>query len=61
MRNPDDRIWSFWPADELSPLIWDNMQNSEKKHGLKLDIIYDDSRFDTREEYRGICFWNSTE
>lgn len=60
MRNPDDNIWGFWSADHLSPIIWNNMQKSMEKHGLKLDIIYDDSRFDFREEYPGICLWNST-
>lgn len=60
MRNPDDKIWGFWSADDLSPLIWDNMQKSMKKHGLKLDIIYNDSKFDFREKYHEICPWNST-
>jgi hypothetical protein len=60
MRNQDDKIWGFWPPDNLSPLIWDNMNKLIKKYGLKLDIIYDDPRFDFKEKYSQIYYWNST-
>lgn len=60
MRNPDDKIWGFWPADEQAPLIWENMNKLIAKHGLKLDIIYDDSRFSFEEKYSKIYLWNST-
>ena len=60
MRNPDDRIWAKWPPDELSPLIWNNMDKLIERYGLKLDIIYDDPRFNFEEKYSEIYFWNST-
>ena len=60
MRNLDDKTWGFWPPDDLSPLIWDNMNKLIKRYGLKLDIIYDDPRFNFEEKYSKIYFWNST-
>jgi hypothetical protein len=60
MRNPNDKIWGFWGPDDLSPLIWDNMNKLITKYGLKLDIIYDDPRFNFEEKYSKIYFWNST-
>ena len=60
MRNPNDKIWGFWPPDDLSPLIWDNMNKLITKYGLKLDVIYDDTQFNFEEKYSQIYFWNST-
>lgn len=60
MRNPDDKIWGFWFPDDLSPLIWENMNKLIEKYGLKLDIIYDDPQFNFVEKYSKIYFWNST-
>ena len=60
MRNLDDKIWGFWPPDDLSPLIWNNMNELIKRYDLKLDIIYSDARFKFKEEYSKIYFWNST-
>ena len=60
MRRPDDLIWGLWEADEVSPRIWDNMNRLIERYDLKLDIIYDDPRFNFEEEYSKIYFWNST-
>jgi hypothetical protein len=60
MRNQDDKIWGFWGPDDLSPLIWDNMNKLITRYGLKLDIIYDDPQFNFKEKYSRIYFWNST-
>ena len=60
MRNLNDRIWGFWSPDDLSPIIWDNMDKLIEKYGLKLDIIYDDPRINFEEKYSKIYFWNST-
>ncbi|MGB9914172.1 MAG: hypothetical protein ACPLIG_01385 [Candidatus Bathyarchaeales archaeon] len=56
----EDRIWGFWPEDEKTPIIGENMKKLLDKYGLKLDIIYDDSRFNYREKYSAIYFWNAT-
>jgi hypothetical protein len=31
-----------------------------EKYGLKLDIIYDDPKFNFEEKYAKVYFWNST-
>ena len=56
----EDRIWGFWPEDEKTPIIGENMKKLLGKYGLRLDIIYDDPRFNYREKYSAIYFWNST-
>lgn len=60
MRNPSDKIWGIWPPDNLSPLIWDKMSRLIERYGLKLDIIYDDHRFNFEEKYLKVHFWNNT-
>lgn len=56
----EDRIWGFWSEDEKTPIIGENMKKLLEKYGLRLDIIYDDPRFNYREKYSAIYFWNST-
>jgi hypothetical protein len=60
MRNPNDNIWGLWPPDELSPIIWEKLNQLIEKYGLKIDIVYDDHQFDLAEKYSKICFWNHT-
>ena len=60
MRNPDDRIWGIWPADEKAPLIGASIAKLIKEYDLRLDIIYDDPQFNFTEKYSKIYFWNST-
>ncbi|MEM2440673.1 MAG: hypothetical protein QW493_05625 [Candidatus Bathyarchaeia archaeon] len=60
MRSTDDKIWGIWPPDELSPIIWEKMNKLIEKYDLKLDIIYDDPRFDFKKKYATIYLWNST-
>jgi hypothetical protein len=60
MRHQHDEIWGFWQADEKAPLIWENINKLITKYDLKLDIIYDDARFNYKEKYSKIYFWNAT-
>jgi hypothetical protein len=61
MRRSDDSIWlPKWDSDDLSPLIWENMNKMIEKHDLRLDIIYNDTTFDFEEKYSEIYFWNDT-
>ena len=60
MRRPDDKIWGLWPSDALSPIIWDNLARLTEKHGLNLDIIYDDTHFGVENKYLEVVFWNAT-
>jgi hypothetical protein len=59
MRRVDDNIWfPEWGSDNRSPLIWENMNKLIERHGLKLDIIYDDPRFGFEEKYSNIYLWS---
>jgi hypothetical protein len=60
MRDLNDKIWGFWPADNISGQIWQNMNILIDHYGQKLDIIYDDPKFDPQNSYSQVCFWNST-
>jgi hypothetical protein len=51
MRHPQDNIWGIWPADNNSQTIWNQLQNKIDKHGLKLDIIYEDPNCPIVEKY----------
>jgi hypothetical protein len=58
MRNPNDRIWGIWPADEKSEIIWRNTEKLLEQYGLKLDIVYDDPTYPLQGNYSRIYFWN---
>ncbi len=59
MRRVNDNIWfPEWGSDNLSPLVWENMNKLLERHGLELDIIYDDPRFGFEEQYSSIYFWS---
>ena len=55
-----DRIWGVWLEDEKAPLILNNTAKLLSKYGLKLDIIYEDQRFDYKTKYSKVYYWNST-
>jgi hypothetical protein len=60
MRDLNDKIWGFWPADNITGQIWLNMNILIDHYGQKLDIIYDDPKFDSQNSYSQVYFWNST-
>jgi hypothetical protein len=60
MRSGDDKIWGFWPTDEKAPIIGASVSKLLQKYDLKLDIIYDDPRFNYTEKYTKVYYWNST-
>ncbi|TRZ50475.1 MAG: hypothetical protein D4S01_06610 [Dehalococcoidia bacterium] len=60
MRRLDDKIWGIWDADEKSQIIWENLNKLETKYGLKLDIIYDDARYNPQWKYYQVYLWNAT-
>jgi hypothetical protein len=59
MRHPDDKIWGIWDADEKSQIIWENLNKLETEYGLKLDIIYNDPRYNSKEYYK-VFLWDAT-
>ncbi len=58
LRSSNDSIWGLWPADSLSSVIWDKMNMLTDEYGLRLDIVYNDSRF-ALTRYSKIYYWNS--
>jgi len=60
MRLLDDKIWGIWEPDEKTPIIWENLNKLETKYGLKLDIIYDDPRYNPKGKYYQVYLWNAT-
>jgi hypothetical protein len=59
LRRPDDSIWGLWQVDDLSSMIWEKVNKLVERYGLRLDIIYDDSRY-SLDEYSKVYYWNST-
>lgn len=60
MGSASDSIWGLWPADNLSALIWQNLNVLTDKYGLKLDAVYDVNGANLAEEYANLYFWNET-
>jgi hypothetical protein len=61
MRNPNDTIWGFWPTDEKTDQIANNMYNLLVKYGTKLDIVYEDPAFPVAAaHYKNVYYWNQT-
>ena len=61
-RSSNDTIWGLWKADELSPTIWDDVNNLLDDYGSRLDIIYGDPEFNAviKRCYNKLIFWNET-
>jgi hypothetical protein len=73
-RSPSDHIWGIFPADALSPKIWDDTQfllygivpSNELtplyRYYNNLNIIYDNSTFigPTLRNYTKVLYWNQT-
>jgi hypothetical protein len=61
-RNPRDRIWGLWDADDLSQKVWDDVNKLLDQHGSRLDIVYNDPEFISviRGRYERVFFWNET-
>ena len=56
----EDRIWGFWPEDNKTQVIGQDMHVLLRRYGLKLDIIFDDPQSNYQERYAQIYLWNST-
>jgi hypothetical protein len=60
MRDPTDKIWGLWAADEKSEQIWNLRSSLIDEYGLTLDIVYDDPEFPVEGKYSQI-FYGFTE
>jgi hypothetical protein len=61
-RRPDDTIWGIWPADALSPTIWNQSNSLVAQYGTKLDVVYETftDDFPIRLMYDELIYWNGT-
>jgi hypothetical protein len=61
MRNPKDKIWGLWDADEKSEQIWELRSYLLQEYGFTLDIVYDDVEYPIiNSNYKQIYYWNQT-
>jgi hypothetical protein len=60
LRDPLDRVWGYWSADELSFQVWNVTQVLVARYGLNLDIVYDDPTFPFAGRYTQVYLWNQT-
>ena len=61
-RNPADKIWGVWEADEKAQLIWNEVNSLIQIYGGGFDIIYGSpwSQVFGRFHYDILIRWNST-
>lgn len=50
MRRPDDKIW-YWGADQKTTEVWNYTRKLVLQYGLKLDIVYEDTKFPVTNQY----------
>jgi len=60
-RGPNDKIWGFWEADNLTNKICNDIGNLFTQHDKKLDIIYDDGLLPNETYgYSRLIYWNDS-
>ena len=59
MRDPYDKIWGFWSADNASNQIWQNLNILLDHYKSKLDIVYDEPNLNSKNNYSDVYFWNN--
>ena len=60
-RGPNDKIWGFWEADNLTSKVCSDLSNLFADYGKTLDIIYDDRLYTNNTYgYSVLIFWNGT-
>ncbi len=61
MRWKEDKIWGIIDSNDTSQQAWESVQNALSVHGLRFDLVYDDSSFPSSREYPNSIFWNQTD
>ncbi len=56
----EDKIWGIFKADNQTSQIWDFMQSTLQKQGLKTDIVYSDNQFALPSQYQDVYSLNSS-
>lgn len=57
MRWSEYKIWGIFKADDTKQQLWDLLQTTLKNHGLKTDIVYEDTKYPLIEEHQNIYHW----
>jgi hypothetical protein len=57
MRGSKDKIWGIFNPDDKTQQLWDLLQTTLQNHGLKTDIVYEDTEYPLTEEYQNIYHW----
>jgi len=60
LRNSQDNIWGYWGPNAEAQQTWMLLQDALNKHGLRLDIVYDDDAYPATGNYSQIYYWNQT-
>jgi hypothetical protein len=62
LRNPADKMWGVWEADEKSPKIWSDLNSLVEKCNYDFDIVCDSlwTRFFAKQHYDTLYWWNGT-
>jgi hypothetical protein len=55
-----DSIWGLFPEDAKASIVLNSTITLVDRYGLKLDIIYDDARYNVTNRYAQVYYWNST-
>ena len=61
-RNPMDKIWGLWNADNLSEKVWADANTLTNQYGSSVDIVYNDPTVmnTVKSRYDKVYFWNQT-
>ena len=60
-RGPDDKIWGFWQADNLTNIICSGLSQLFTQYGEKIDIIYDYGlQPGSNYGYSKLIYWNDS-
>jgi hypothetical protein len=58
MRWKEDKIWGIFNPDDQTKQIWALMQTTLANHGIKTDIVYEDTNYPAKEQYQNIYIWS---
>jgi hypothetical protein len=62
LRNPTDKIWGVWEADEKSSIIWNSLNQTIAEYGYNFDIVIDSkwTQLFAKNHYNKLFYWNGT-
>lgn len=60
LRRVEDSVWGLWNPTEEAQQAWPRLQDAVAKHGLKLDIVFEDPAYPFAGKYGQVYYWNQT-